>query len=68
MEQHLPCYRVIVENEDPIPVFVIRDPAYPLLPYVIKEYVSGRSTPQEQYFGLKLCSARFFLLNVPLVG
>ena len=25
----------------------------------MKEYANGGSTPQEQYFGLKLCSARF---------
>lgn len=28
------------------------------MPYLMKEYASGASNPQEQYFGYKLCSAR----------
>ena len=53
-----PCPRCILEGEDPIPVFMIGDPAYPLMPFLMKEYANGGSTPQEQYFGYKLCSAR----------
>ena len=52
------CLKSIVEDEDPIPVFILGDPAYPLLSYVMKEYASGGSTRQEQYFGYRLCSAR----------
>ena len=38
--------------------FLLGDPAYPLMPYLMKEFAAGGSTPREQYFGYKLCSAR----------
>ena len=53
-----PCKRHVLEGEDPLPVFLLGDPAYPLMPYIMKEYAAGGSTPREQYFGYKLCSAR----------
>ena len=53
-----PCPRRIIDDEDPIPVFLLGDPAYPLMLYLMKEYANGGSNPQEQYFGYKLCSAR----------
>jgi hypothetical protein len=55
-----PCPRHITEDSEPIPIFLLGDPAYPLLPYsyLMKEYPGGGGNQQEQYFGYRLCSAR----------
>ena len=51
-----PCRRKILDGD--VPVFIIGDPAYPLMPYLMKEYAGGGTNRQEQYFGYRLCSAR----------
>ena len=52
------CNKVIVEGEKEVPVCLLGDPAYPLLPYLMKEFAKGGSTAQEQFFGYRLSSAR----------
>ena len=52
------CPKVIVEGEDPVPICILGDPAYPLLPYLIKECAKGGNTLSEQFFSYRLSSAR----------
>ena len=52
------CFKVIVDGEDPVPVCILGDPAYPLLGYLMKEFSSGGITPEEEFFSYRLPSAR----------
>ena len=40
------CKRQVVGSEAPVPMFLLGDPAYPLMPYIMKEYAAGGSTPR----------------------
>ena len=63
MVLYLPAVKIkeIVEDEIPVPVFILGDPAYLLLSFVIKEYPDGGTSPAEQFFGYRLSSARMVI-------
>ena len=56
-----PCRRNLLPDESSVPVFLLGDPAYALMSYLMKEYANGGSTKQEQYFGMRLCQARMVI-------
>lgn len=52
------CPAVIVDGAPAVPICILGDPAYPLTPYLMKEYVGGGTEVDEQFFGYRLSSAR----------
>ena len=50
------CRRKILEDQ--VPVYIIADPAYPLIPYLMKDCAGGCTNSQEKYIGYRLHSAR----------
>ena len=55
-----PC-KIIVGGEQEVPICILCDPAYPLLPYLMKEFAKVGKTPQEQFFGYRLSSLRMVI-------
>ena len=55
------CPKTIVEGEDSVGICILGDPAYPLLPFLLKEFAGGGSNAAEQFFGWRLSSARMVI-------
>ena len=46
-----PCPAEIVEGEPTVSICTLGDPAYPIMPYSMKELVGGGCSIDEQFFG-----------------
>ena len=47
-----------MQNEPPGRVCILGDPAYPLLPFLMKEFANGGKNQSEQFYGFRSSSAR----------
>ena len=55
------CKRIIVEGEPVVPVCILGDPAYPSLPFLMKEFSKGGKNFSECFFGQRLSPARMVI-------
>ena len=46
------CRKVIVDGQPEVPICILGDPAYPLIPYLMKEFANGGKDQRENFFGI----------------
>ena len=52
------CEKAIIDGEISVPICILGDSAYPLLPFVMNEYPKGGKNYREKFFGYKLSCAK----------
>ena len=57
------CEEIIADGEITVPVSILADPVYPLLPFVIKKYPKEGKDDHEKFFRYKTSSARIVIEN-----
>ena len=55
------CEKEIVKGELPVPISILGDPTYPLLPFLMKEFSKGGKDNSERFFDQRLSSARMII-------
>ena len=55
------CERITVEGEPAVPACILGDPAYPLLPLLMKEFSKQGKNSNGRFFGQHLSSARMVI-------
>ena len=53
--------KVILQNEPPVPECILRDPIYPFLPFIMKEFANGGKNQLEPFCCFRLSSARMVI-------
>ena len=46
------CRKVIVDGQPEVPICILGDPAYPLFPYLMKEFANEGKDQREKFFGI----------------
>ena len=52
------CRKVIADGQPEVSIFILGDPTYPVLPYLMKEFGNGGKDELEKNIGYHLSSAR----------
>ena len=55
------CRKVLVDGQPEVPICILGDPAYTLLPYLMKEFENGGKDQREKFFRYHLSSARMVI-------